>query len=109
MAGMFAAPGPPLVYLLYRQPLSLARIRESLMVVFGLGTGLRLLIVVPTGQFSLFSLQLAAEALPVVFLVTSFAAHRAPPLPPTLFKALVCALLVGTGVSMSIGAVLAMR
>ena len=70
MAGMFSAPGPALVYLLYRQPMPLARIQESLLLIFGLGTTLRLLVVVPSGQFSLLSLQLALEALPVVFIVT---------------------------------------
>lgn len=109
MAGMFSASGPPLVYLLYRQPKPLAWIREALMVIFGLGTALRLLIVVPSGQFSLLSLQLAAEALPVVLVVTSCAARRAPPLSPKLLRGLVCALLIGTGLSMSIGAILTMR
>jgi uncharacterized membrane protein YfcA len=109
MAGMFSAPGPPLVYLLYRQPMPLARIQESLMLIFGLGTALRLLIVVPAGQFSLLSLQLAVEALPVVFIVTSCAARRAPPLSPRLLKGLVCALLIGTGFSMGISALFAIR
>ncbi len=52
------------------------------MVIFGLGTALRLLIVVPSGQFSLLSLQLTAEALPVVLVVTTYAArahHLCPP------------------------------
>jgi hypothetical protein len=108
MAGMFSAPGPPLVYLLYRQPMSLARIQESLTLIFGLGTGLRLLIVVPAGQFSPLSLQLAIEALPVVILVTIYAARRPPPLRPRAFKGLVCMLLVGTGVSMGVSALIAM-
>jgi uncharacterized membrane protein YfcA len=109
MAGMFSASGPPLVYLLYRQPKPLAWIQQSLMVIFGLGTTLRLLIVVPTGQFSFLSLQLALEALPVVFLVTSYAARRPPPLSPRLLRGLVCALLIGTGFSMGVSAFLAMR
>jgi hypothetical protein len=79
------------------------------MVIFGLGTALRLLVVVPSGQFSLLSLQLAAEAVPVVLIVTSYAARRTPPLSPKLFRGLVCALLIGTGLSMGISAVLAMR
>ncbi len=108
MAGMFSASGPPLVYLLYRQPKPLAWIRQSLMVIFGLGTALRLLIVVPSGQFSLLSLQLAAEAVPVVFVVTTYAAGRAPPLSPRLFRGLVCVLLIGTGLSMGISAFLAL-
>jgi uncharacterized membrane protein YfcA len=109
MAGMFSASGPPLVYLLYRQPMPLAWIQQSLMVIFGLGTVLRLFIVLTSGQFSWLSLQLAVEALPVVFLVTSYAARHASPLSPRLLKVLICALLIGSGLSMGIGAVLAMR
>ncbi|MBV8187476.1 MAG: sulfite exporter TauE/SafE family protein [Alphaproteobacteria bacterium] len=110
MAGMFSAPGPPLVYLLYRQPKPMAWIQESLMVIFGLGTTLRLLILVPSGQFSLLSLQLAVEALPVVFVVTSYAARRrTPPLSPKLFRGLICALLIGTGFSLVTSAFLSLR
>ena len=109
MAGMFSASGPPLVYLLYRQPMPLAWIQQSLMVIFGLGTVLRLLVVLPTGQFSLLSLQLALEALPVVFFVTSYVARHASPLSPKLLKGLICALLIGSGLSMGISSVLAMR
>jgi uncharacterized membrane protein YfcA len=109
LAGMFSASGPPLVYLLYRQPKPLAWIQQSLMVIFGLGTVLRLLIVLPSGQFSWLSLQLAVEALPVVFFVTSYAARHASPLSPKLLKGLICALLIGSGLSMGISAILAMR
>ena len=109
LAGMFSASGPPLVYLLYRQPMPHAWVRQSLMVVFGLGTALRLLIVVPSGQFSLLSLQLAAEALPVVFLVTGYAVRHPSPLSPKLFKALICVLLIVTGLSMGVSALIALR
>lgn len=109
LGGMFSAGGPPLVYLLYRQPKPLAWIRQSLMVIFGFSTSLRLFIVVPSGQFSLFALQLAAEALPVVFLMTYFAVRHPLPLSPKLFRAIICVLLITTGLSMGIGAVMAMR
>jgi hypothetical protein len=109
MGGMFSAGGPPLVYLLYRQPKPLVWIRQSLMVFFGFSTSLRLFIVVPSGQFSLFALQLAAEALPVVFLMTYFAVRHPLPLSPKLFRGLICVLLITTGLSMGVGAVLAMR
>jgi uncharacterized membrane protein YfcA len=109
LAGMFSASGPPLVYLLYRQPKPLAWIRDSLMVIFGLSTTLRLVIVVSSGRFSLLSLQLAAEALPVVFAVTFHAARHPSPLSPKLLRGLVCALLIGTGLSMGVSALLALR
>ena len=100
MGGMFSAPGPPLVYLLYRQPLSHARVQESLVLLFGTGALLRLALVVSAGQFSAQAVLLAAEAVPAVVLVTSFAARRPPPLPPGLLKAAVCLLLIATGTGM---------
>lgn len=105
LGGMFSAPGPPLVYLMYRQPLAHARIQECLILFFGMGALLRLAIVLPAGHFSMQAVQLAAEAIPVVFLVTSAAARRPSPLPPKLLKAIVCLLLVATGAGM-IGAAL---
>jgi hypothetical protein len=105
LAGMFSASGPPLVYLFYRQPKPLAWVRQSLMVIFGLGTALRLFIIVPSGKFSLTALQLAVEALPVVFLVTFYAARRPPPLSPRFLKALICVLLITTGLGMGISAI----
>lgn len=109
MGGMFSAGGPLLVYLLYRQPQPQGWAREQLMVFFAFSTTLRLLVVVPSGQLSLFDLQLAAEALPVVIGMTHLAVRYPLPLSPKLFKALICVLLIATGLSMGIGAVLAMR
>ena len=108
LGGMFSAPGPPLVYLMYRQPLAYARVQESLILFFGIIALLRLAIVVPAGQFSIDAVQLAAEGIPVVFFVTSIAARRPPPLPPKLLKTIVCLLLVITGVGMIGAAVSAM-
>lgn len=109
LGGMFSAGGPPLVYLSYRQPKPPGWAREQLMVFFSFSTTLRLLIVVPSGQFSLFDLQLAAEALPIVFLMTWLAVRYPLPLSPKLFRGLICVLLIATGLSMGIGAFLAMR
>jgi uncharacterized membrane protein YfcA len=108
LGGLFSAPGPPLVYLMYRQPLAAARVQKSLILFFGITSLLRLLIVVPAGQFSRDAVLLSAEALPVVFLVTTFAAGRPSPLPPTVLKIIVCLLLVGTGAQMIAAAVAAM-
>jgi hypothetical protein len=105
LGGMFSASGPPLVYLMYRQPLSHARIQESLIFFFGVGSLLRLAITVPGGTFSMHAARLAAESVPVVFAVTAVAASRPPPLSPSLLKAIVCLLLAVTGAGM-IGAAL---
>jgi uncharacterized membrane protein YfcA len=100
LGGLFSAPGPPLVYLMYRQPWPLERIQESLILFFGTGALLRLALVVPTGHFSWNAVLLTAEAVPVVFLVTVFSARRASPLPPSIVKALVCVLLLAAGAGM---------
>jgi uncharacterized protein len=108
LGGMFSAPGPPLVYLMYRQPLAHARVQVSLVLFFGIGALLRLIIMVPAGQFSTYAVELAAEAIPVVFLVTSVAAARPLPLSPKLLKAVVCLLLVASGAGMISAALSAM-
>src|SRR5262249_38398283 len=80
-----SAPGQVLVYLMYRQPFTHARVQEALIVLFGLGALLCLAIVMLAGQFSIHAAQMAAaEAIPVVFLVTTLAASRPTPLPHEL-------------------------
>jgi len=100
MSGLFSAGGPPVVYQLYRQPWPVARIRESLVFLNGVGCLLRLAVVVPTVGFSPLSVQLSALAVPVVVLVTALTVHRSLPLSPRLFKLLVCILLAATGAGM---------
>lgn len=101
MNGLFAAGGSPLVYLVYRQPWPLSRIQESLIFLNGMAALLRLLFTVPTVGLTRQSLNLAVMAVPVVLLVTTLTARKAPPLPPRVFKVLVCGLLAATGVSMA--------
>lgn len=108
LGGMFSASGPPLVYLMYRQPMTQDKIRESLMLIFGFGTVLRLAVVIPSGQLSFLSVQLAIEALPIIFAVTYFAVRHPSPLSPRLLKGLICAVLIGTGVSMGVSAAFAL-
>jgi uncharacterized protein len=105
LGGMFAAAGPPLVYLMYRQPLAHARIQESLIFFFAIASLLRLAVTVPAGTFSMHAVTLTAEAIPVVLVVTVVAAGRPPPLSERPLKAVVCLLLVLTGAGL-IGAAL---
>ena len=100
MGGLFSTAGPPLVYQLYRQPWSGERVRETLMFFFGVGALMRLLMVLPTGGFSVRAGVLTAVAVPVVVLVTQLTARRPPPMSPRVLKGLVCLLLVGSGLTM---------
>lgn len=70
MGGMFSTAGPPLVYKLYRQPLSLPVIRQALLMMFGLGQLVRLATVLITGQFTPTSVVYAVLAIPLLFGVT---------------------------------------
>lgn len=100
MGGLFSTAGPPLVYQLYRQPWGGDRIRETLVFFFGVGSLVRLLVVLPTGGFSWRAVVLTAIAVPVVVLVTQLTARRPAPMSPALLKGLVCLLLVGSGLTM---------
>jgi uncharacterized protein len=105
LGGMFAAAGPPLVYLMYRQPWAHARIQESLIFFFGMMSLLRLAVTVPAGTFSMHAVALTVEAVPVVVFVTVIAAARPPPLSERPLKAVVCLLLVLAGTAL-VGAAL---
>lgn len=108
LGGMFAAPGPPLVYLIYRQPIPQARVLRSLIMFFGSMALLRLALTVPTAAFSRGAVALTAEAVPVALAVTLTTAGRPPPLPAPLLKAAVCGLLVLTGAGMAAAAAAAL-
>lgn len=102
LGGMFSASGPPLVYVVYRQPWPLERIQESLIFAFGIGAVLRISVLGVAGQISLQSLLLAAEAIPVVLLVTWFTAKRKLPVSREVLKHIVCGLLIAAGFGMLI-------
>lgn len=100
LGGLFSTSGPPLVYLLYRQPLSLQVVRQSLLALFLMGNVLRLGVVVAMGDLAWSSVLVSAVALPVVALVTWLSAKHPPPLSERVLQWLVCALLVLAGVSL---------
>ncbi|RCW68678.1 sulfite exporter TauE/SafE family protein [Pseudorhodoferax soli] len=100
LGGMFSAAGPPLVYVVYRQPWPLERIQESLIFSFGIGALLRLVVLGLSGRVGAQSLLLAAEAIPVVLLVTTVTANRKLPVSRETLRHIVCALLICTGVGM---------
>jgi len=100
LGGLFSAGGPPLVYQFYRQPMPVDALRATLLAALTSISVVRLLGVIATGQFSLFSLQLSAFAAPVAF-GASWLLQRYPPRWPreTVLK-LVCILLLATGIGL---------
>jgi len=97
MGGLFAASGPPLVYQFYRQPLDLDTLRDTLIAALATSSLLRLLVVLPSGQFSGRALLLSAMALPLTTGITWWV-HKHPPVwSRQSILRLVCALLLVTG------------
>lgn len=97
LGGLFSSAGPPLVFHMYRQPLGADLIRRVLLLSFALGSVVRLVVVLPTGQFSVQAAVLAATAFPAVYLVSHF--HRWLPhqFQPRTLKLLVGGLLCLAG------------
>jgi len=108
LGGLFSASGPPLVYHFYRQPLPLPTARNTLVATLAAGSLLRLVMVVPTGHFSLHALNMCLIAAPVV-LALSWLLRRYPPQwPRQAVLVAVCVLLMLTGVGLAAPAVIAL-
>ena len=102
LGGLFATPGPPLVYHLYRQPLDRLLIVHCL-ISMGVVCGvLRLGMVALDGQITSTVLLWTAAATPVVALVTWWTSKYPPPIAPRIMQTAVCVLLILSGVSLLI-------
>jgi hypothetical protein len=100
MGGLFSTAGPPLVYKLYRQPLSLPVIRQALLLMFGLSQLVRLVIVLIIGQFTLAAAVYALLALPLLLGVTLGNRRYPLKLSPTAVSRIAAGLLLMAGVSL---------
>jgi uncharacterized membrane protein YfcA len=98
--GLFASSGPPMVYLMYRQPLTHDRVRHALLLMFAFNALVRLVMVLPTGQFSGRSTLLSACAVPIVYGVTRFQQRHPAPFSTTQLRWLVGGLLTLAGATL---------
>lgn len=106
MGGLFSAAGPPLVYHLYRQPMAAVSVRETLVMVFAVNAVLRLGVVAASGNLPEGGTWWALLAVPVVIALT-YAAKRWPsPLSPLAIRRAAFALLMLSGLSLAVPAVL---
>jgi hypothetical protein len=100
LGGLFSASGPPLVYQFYRQPLSLDEVRDTLLAALAAGSLIRLVMVVPAGQFTLHSLWLCAASVPLAMGLAWWLRRHPPAWPRETVLKIVCALLLITGVGL---------
>lgn len=100
LGGLFATYGPPLAYLMYRQPLSLLSIRLTLLMTFTMTSIVRVILALPyldlTADLGLTLLL----GLPVVATGTLIGKRFGPPLPEIWMRRLAFALLIGSGTSL---------
>lgn len=106
MGGMFSTSGPPLVFHFYRQPLTLAVIRDCLLLIFAINSLQRLIIVGVQGQLNLNILGLAATAVPIVMLFTWLGRRYPPPLSERSLRRVAFLLLLASGLSLCVSALL---
>lgn len=100
LGGLFATPGPPMVYHLYRQPFDRLLVRHCLFSMFITCALLRLVMVAADGQITMPVLLWSSMAFPVVTLVTWICAKYPPAIPRRIVEWMVCSLLILSGVSL---------
>lgn len=100
LGGLFSTAGPPLVYLLYKQPLSLAVIKRFLVLSFAANAVLRIILVTYQGGMSTAILLNSALAFPFVYLLTLFMRKHPIKWPLTTVKKIVFCLLLLTAFSL---------
>lgn len=100
LGGLFATPGPPMVYHLYRQPLDRMLVRHCLFAMFVSCSLLRAAMVAVEGQLNWAVMGWTALAFPVVTGVTWWSARHPLAWPKRLVEWLVCGLLILSGASL---------
>lgn len=100
LGGMFATPGPPLVYHLYSQPLDKDIVRHYLFIIFGVTSAARLVIALITGELTMNALVLSAIAFPAITIATILQLKYPVNLSRRVAQLLVTALLLATGLGL---------
>lgn len=97
MGGLFAASGPVMGWFNYRQPLSVAEIRTTLLAIFALTTTLRTAVVGVAGGLTVEVWLLFGIGFPVVLLGTWAGRAFPPPVAETALKRIAFTLLLLMG------------
>lgn len=95
--GLFSTGGPPIAFLLYRQPIPVAIIRATLLAVFATSTLARTLFIAVLGQITTEIMVLSAAAIPVVLATTLLAQRALPYFSDLQVRKLVFVLLIAIG------------
>jgi uncharacterized membrane protein YfcA len=95
--GLFNTSGPPIIYLLYRQPLDVPAIRATLLAVFWIAASWRAVLLAVEGGYGTDMLILTLLCLPVIILTARLGRRLANRLPPLLMRRFAFMLLAILG------------
>lgn len=105
LGGLFATPGPPLVYHLYSQPIDTNLVRQYLFIIFGVTSAARLVIALAAGELTMNAIILSAIAFPAITIGTILQLKYPINLSRRVAQLLVTALLLATGFGLTYSAV----
>lgn len=95
--GLFSTGGPPIAFVMYRQPIAVAIVRATLLAVFATSTLGRTVVIGVMGQLTPAILAMSAISVPVVIGSTLLAQRALPRLSDLQVRKLVFTLLIGVG------------
>ncbi len=102
LAGMFSTGAPPLVYSLYKQPISIQTIRSTILAVFAISTISRIAFVTTQGHMTGEVITLFLYSLPVVLLFTWLGKKYPPAWSDLAMRRAAFGLLILLGISTTV-------
>ena len=100
LGGLFATSGAPVIWQMYRQPMTLPAVRTTLIAFFFVTQSMRLGLVAVTGGLNLGLMTAAAGAIPAVALGTIVARRFPPGIAPARIRQVALVLLLLSGLGM---------
>lgn len=100
MGGAFSVPGPPIVYHLYRQPIPIATIKASLLLIFSSAFLMRILMFLLDDAHSQEVIKISIFSFPAVLIGTLIGKHLPPALSDQNIRRCAFLLLSGMGMTM---------
>jgi uncharacterized membrane protein YfcA len=104
LGGLFSTAGPPLVYHLYRQPISINVVRTTLLTIFLISSMARIVVVGAQGQIDMEVIKYSLFSIPVVTIFTLIGNRYPPPFSDVNRRRFAFSLLIVIGVSLTLTA-----
>lgn len=109
VGGMFGFSGPPLIFHLYRQPMTQAAVRSTLVLLFACSAAIRTVFVGLQGGFDGGVRKLFAWSVLLVVAATLAGRRYPPPLSPKKIRRIAFAIMALLGISLVVKALASMR